>query len=391
MMWQTIWLLLTGVVILLVISAVLAPLESLTWYAGWQTKADEPDPEAGGADQAPRAPIAPAPPADHYLVYLSGIGAISGASVPDEEAPFIQGLMERLPRTRLVADVFPYAMANRSLNGQRFFAGVWRWIERLRLTRSRLALMTYLVNLRNTFQVAVSADRRYGPVYNLGVAQVIRVELVEAGYPLGRGVPVTILGWSGGGQIAVGAAAFLRTLLGAPIYVISLGGLLADDPGSRGSSACGTCGAQRTLSPQSGSTPTPGGGRSSRTRSGTGRWPPARSLSSNWDRSRIMALATTLTRRRLFPMAGPIWRSRSTPSPRSLPRLAWSGQRGQAHRDSRPPHDPERAPCLPLPVAASFYSTGLTRRRSQRAPNPVAPTTHNVRRPALLGQQAAQG
>ena len=230
MIWETVTLVLTGAVILLVISAALAPLESLSWYAGWQTGADEPDPAAGGTDRVPRAPAARRSPADHYLVYLSGVGAISADSVPQEEVPFIRELTERLPNTRVVADVFPYAMGNKGLNGQRFFAGLWRWIERRRVQNS-MAVAAYLVNLRNAFQVAVSADRRYGPVYNLGVAQEIRAKLIEAGYPLGRGVPVTILGWSGGAQVAVGAAAFLRKMLGAPIYVISLGGLLADDPG----------------------------------------------------------------------------------------------------------------------------------------------------------------
>jgi hypothetical protein len=230
MIWEAVTLLLTGLIVLVFISAALAPFESLGWYAGWQTEDDVPDPAAGGADRAPRPLAASLPPANHYLVYLSGIGAIAADSVPQGEAPFIAGLATRLPNTRVVADVFPYAMGNRGLNGQRFFAGMWRWVERRRL-QNPTATAAQIVNLRNAFQVAVSADRRYGPVYNLGVAQAARAKLVAAGYPLGRGVPVTILGWSGGGQIAVGAASFLRTLLGGPIYVISLGGLLSDDPG----------------------------------------------------------------------------------------------------------------------------------------------------------------
>jgi hypothetical protein len=223
-------LLLTGLVVLILVSAAFAPLESLGWYAGWQTDADVPDPAAGGADHAPRPPAAAPPPAAHYLVYLSGIGAIAADSVPQGERPFIAGLATRLPNTRVVADVFPYAMGNRGLNGQRFFAGMWRWVERRRL-RNPTATAAQVVNLRNAFQVAVSADQRYGPVYNLGVAQAVRARLVEHGYPLGRGVPVTLLGWSGGGQIAIGAASFLRKQLGGPISVISLGGLLSDDPG----------------------------------------------------------------------------------------------------------------------------------------------------------------
>ena len=50
------------------------------------------------------------------------------------------------------------------------------------------------------------------------------------GYRLNGGKPVIILGWSGGGQIAIGAVTFLAPLPG-PIYVISLGGMLSDDYG----------------------------------------------------------------------------------------------------------------------------------------------------------------
>jgi pimeloyl-ACP methyl ester carboxylesterase len=70
-----------------------------------------------------------------------------------------------------------------------------------------------------------------GPIYNLGVAQEIVRGLVRTGYPLGSGRPVTLIGWSGGGQISIGAATHLYSMLGAPLRVISLGGVLSDDPG----------------------------------------------------------------------------------------------------------------------------------------------------------------
>jgi hypothetical protein len=88
-----------------------------------------------------------------------------------------------------------------------------------------------VVNLRNLFQVLVSADPRYGPIANLGVARAIRDGLVAAGYSLGSGVPVTLLGNSGGGQMSLGAAYYLRPLLKAPIYIVSLGGVMCSDPG----------------------------------------------------------------------------------------------------------------------------------------------------------------
>ncbi|MCC6626860.1 MAG: hypothetical protein IT340_05580 [Chloroflexi bacterium] len=227
----TISLLLTGLVVLVFISAALAPLESLRWWAGWQTDEDTPDENAaatGPIDAAPAATAEPLP--DQFVVYLSGIGAIANDSVPQEEVPFIAGLAEQLPNARVVSNVFPYSVTNQGLTGQRAFANLWRWIEGRRL-KDPTAAAALIVNLRNAFQVAVSADQRYGPIYNLGVAKDIRNKLVAAAYPVGSGIPVTIVGWSGGGQIAVGAANFLPALLGAPLYVVSLGGLLSDDGG----------------------------------------------------------------------------------------------------------------------------------------------------------------
>ncbi len=139
-------------------------------------------------------------------------------------------MQERLPATLVISDVFPYSVTNMGLTGQRSAARVWRWIEGLRL-KNPMAIMAFLVNLRNIFQVATSADGRYGPIYNLGVAQEIRRSLLRHGYRLGSGTPVSLLGWSGGGQIALGAAWYLPNLIGAPVTIVSVGGVMSDDMG----------------------------------------------------------------------------------------------------------------------------------------------------------------
>ncbi len=214
---------LAAVLLLLLLIALLAPMESLGWWAGWygpdprQTEPSDPDPTPNEEE-------------NHYLVYLSGIGAIAPDSIPQEEMPFVEGLEQRLPGTAVVSDVFPYAVTRGGLTGQRFFAGVWRWVEASRM-KNPYTLSAILVNMRNLFQVAVCADQRYGPIYNLGVARDVRQALVRRGYRPGSGIPVTLVGWSGGAQIALGAATYLSSLLGVSPRVISLGGLLADDIG----------------------------------------------------------------------------------------------------------------------------------------------------------------
>jgi hypothetical protein len=56
---------------------------------------------------------------------------------------------------------------------------------------------------------AVSADKRYGPVYNLGVAKEVWRTLLRHGYRPGSNKPVTLIGTSGGGQVSVGSATYL--------------------------------------------------------------------------------------------------------------------------------------------------------------------------------------
>lgn len=205
----------------LLVSSALAPLEALGWWAGWRGGRGElPAPHPGDSD----------PDVEHYLVYLSGIAAISGDSIAEEENRFLDRLEEKLPGTRIVRDVFPYSVTNTGLNSGRLFAWFWRRLERLRLRRPR-AVVGLLIHLRNMFQVGVSADQRYGPIFNFGASEEILAGLRRAGHTPGSRVPITLLGWSGGVQISLGATPFLTRALGAPVQIISVGGIMTADPG----------------------------------------------------------------------------------------------------------------------------------------------------------------
>jgi hypothetical protein len=164
------------------------------------------------------------------LVYLSGIGAINAESIPQEEIEWGQMAIKRLPGVLVVPDVYPYSVTNAGLTADRSFSKMYRWMEQRRLKNPYDALQ-FVINLRNLFQVAVSADRRYGPIYNLGVANEIAKALVSRGYRIGSGKPVTLLGFSGGGQVALGAATYLQPILKAPLRIVSVGGVMSDDPG----------------------------------------------------------------------------------------------------------------------------------------------------------------
>jgi hypothetical protein len=215
-----------GLVIILLVG-LFSPFESLGWWAGWF---GPPEDEVGAETSARTQSEAATVEAYDYLVYLSGIGALSGDTLTEGEVGLLDKLSASLPETVIVRDVFPYAMNNNGLTGQRFFAALWQWLQR-RSLGGKGALTNALVCLRNVFQVAVSADRRYGPIYNYGVAEVISSKLLRTGYRIGSGKPVTLVGFSGGGQVSLGVSEYLKNLLEAPLHVISIGGVLSDDPG----------------------------------------------------------------------------------------------------------------------------------------------------------------
>jgi hypothetical protein len=217
--------LLVGLLVVVALALTVAPLDALGWWShrGADEAADtvaqiltEDD-----GDDTPE-------PYDQYVIYLSGIGAIDGRSVPEEEEPLIAAI-EALAGTCVIRDVFPYSVTNRGLTAQRPLAWLWRSVEKMRLKNPE-AIAGMLVNGRNAMQLFVSADRRYGPAYNIGTAREVVLELKKRGYQLDGVKPVTLIGWSGGAQISIGAAAYLG-LGKMPIQVISIGGMMSDDPG----------------------------------------------------------------------------------------------------------------------------------------------------------------
>jgi hypothetical protein len=200
----------------------LAPFEALGWWAGWFGR------EREALKQSDLLTTPSHTQADHFIVFLSGIHSVSEETFARREINLLEQLRKAMPKA-LVLEVFPYSVTNRALTGQRFFAWFWRLALKFKL--SRFGFAGFVINLRNVFQVAVSADRRYGPIYNQGTAETIYRVLKSHGYQAGSSKPVTLIGYSGGGQIAIGAATYLKEIIGIPVTVISLGGIMCSDPG----------------------------------------------------------------------------------------------------------------------------------------------------------------
>lgn len=228
----SIWFLVGLFLFLIFVFALLSPFESLGYWAGWskntlqRSQAKHQKLEETTAAQA-NVLTRDAP--KNFLVYMRGIGT-ANAKLGWRGNNFLNLLEQNLPGATIVADIFPYSSRNNPLTGERAFARIYQWLLNSRI-KSRNPIYSILFTIRNLFQVAVSGDPRYGPIYNLSLAREIGFSLVRQGYPLESGLPIWVMGWSGGGQISVGTARYLCRLFKVPVYVISIGGVILDDPG----------------------------------------------------------------------------------------------------------------------------------------------------------------
>ena len=84
---------------------------------------------------------------------------------------------------------FPFSVTNNPLNGERSLGWLWQRIHNSRLGR-RGSVLAMLIFVRNLFQVGVSSDPRYGPIYNVGVARELMRSLLRHGYPPDSGIPI---------------------------------------------------------------------------------------------------------------------------------------------------------------------------------------------------------
>lgn len=220
----------------LIFAGLLAPFEALGWWAGWY--GDRPDPQQppllkeNSTIYRPQplqldntvSKAAPKAIATRYIVYLDGIG-MSSFDYAFGVGTFLEKLSEAAGSDFiLIREIMPYSVFNLPLTLGRPLAAFWRWVE---VNRTKIQALGVLILLRNMFQVAVSVDGRYGPIFNRGAAEVIIDSLLDRGYQPGSGVPITIVGYSGGAQVALGTVPYLKKALAAPLEAISLAGVLS--------------------------------------------------------------------------------------------------------------------------------------------------------------------
>ncbi len=189
----------------LIAEGFLARYELLVYGVGWRSPVTELPhglPIARGADPD-RPPLG-------YLVYLDGIGKRRSQDSRDG-GQLVKALILGAPEFRVLGQVQPYSPLAAPLADR----PVWAWLRR------RAGVLLFVHNVVQTF---VAADRRYRPLYNRAVGAQIAVQLQRAGYRARSGVPVVLLSYSGGAQVATGSVEELHRRLGAPMSLILLGG-----------------------------------------------------------------------------------------------------------------------------------------------------------------------
>lgn len=205
----------------------LAPITTIVWWLnqtasslGFEAKEKEkPDVLQQSDSQQSDSDPAVAP---CYIVFLPGVGNFSPNEIADGEEYFIDQLAARHDNCVAVKDVFPYSIANSGLDKETGLAPIWEAAK-----NSEYFPGQTFIQLRNLWRFALSADDRYGPVYNLGMAHTI-VERMHAAQPITRSdqpINLILVSTSGGTQVALGATDHLHDWIGeARITVVSIGG-----------------------------------------------------------------------------------------------------------------------------------------------------------------------
>jgi hypothetical protein len=217
--------LLTTLGLFFLVWGTIAPISTLSWWLQDGNGLADEEPDLGEDAVATE----PGPPC--YLIFLTGVGDVSASALADGEEVFLDRLETAIPNCVVVRDVFPYSAANDDVGGQPFFRWLWRVSDRLGGgdNPARIVLQG-----RNLWRVALSADSRYGQAYNRGTAAAI-VERMAAAAPLylEADPPIQLVmgGTSGGAQVALGAAPYLRDWLPVEITVLSMGGVFDGQEG----------------------------------------------------------------------------------------------------------------------------------------------------------------
>jgi hypothetical protein len=216
--------------LLVPISGIYSVAGQYAFWNGWLGELPDPAQVFAQGEQQRAATGEAAAAVDRFVVYLDGIHQ-SEQEHPPRVAALLQDLEGQLPAgTLLIQGVQTYTISPAELAadaGSRWF---WRRLFLLQENHpNRLvnAICGGLVQANNVIKVGISADRRYGPILNYELALKVVQRLVEAGLRQGSGQRIVLLGYSGGGEMAMGMADVLQVLSRCPVQILTCCGVFS--------------------------------------------------------------------------------------------------------------------------------------------------------------------
>jgi hypothetical protein len=231
------WLLLRLGILVLVLLIAIAGIYSLVsqfaFWEGWLQGLPQPAEFFAQAGEQARVAAAAGTgdnpsPCRRYVVYLDGIHQVE-RNHPPRITEFLDELEQALPGdTRLLRGLDGYTVMPGALVEEAGSTWFWRRVFALQEHHSHWLVQlvcAVLVQGNNVIKVGISSDRRYGPILNYELALKISLRLTEMGYH--PGIEVVLFGYSGGGEMALGVADYLRRLCRAPVRIVTCCGVFS--------------------------------------------------------------------------------------------------------------------------------------------------------------------
>jgi hypothetical protein len=200
------------------------------FWEGWLAGLPQPEQILAGVSAASGATAGERSSHRCYVVYLDGIHQLE-RDHPPRVSSFLQLLETSLQAdTRLVRGLEVYTVLPVALAEDAGSAWFWRRLFALQEQHPNglvQLLAAALVQANNVIKVGISSDRRYGPILNYELALKICLRLVEVGFRRDGSSELVLLGYSGGGEMAMGVADYLRRICGVPVRIISFCGVFS--------------------------------------------------------------------------------------------------------------------------------------------------------------------
>lgn len=211
------------VLIVVALAGMYSVMADFVFWEGWQQGLPDPSHlfETAEAIDAPHR---------HFVVYLDGIHQ-SEESHPPRVSDFLDVLQQGIAADMLlVKRIEAYTIMPVGLRASSYSQWFWQRLFALQ-EQHPIGLIRFLcaffVQANNVIKVGISSDRRYGPVMNYELALKIARRLEGVGFHPSRASRVVLVGYSGGGEMAIGAAAMLQKICHVPVQVITVCGVFS--------------------------------------------------------------------------------------------------------------------------------------------------------------------